>query len=170
MASSLIPALWAILRKSGGGDVRLRIESISAEVATQASDGDEPPDRGLGQQAARCFEGVETVARWPVRCGWVSVHRIHLQLATTAVAAVLFYGLSGHSVPQVSSHDDMAGAAAGLCLLLVTVLGYVATPKPQAHERVVVADAAPGYVEPSPRPPLSGRARASPSTLWRFRN
>jgi hypothetical protein len=90
-------------------------------------------------------------------------------LAATAVAAVLSYGLSGHSLTQMSSHDGMAGAAAGLCLLLVTVLGYIAA-KLQAHRPTVVTEAAPAYVEPPPRPPLNGRARASPSALQRFRN
>lgn len=96
--------------------------------------------------------------------------RIRSLLAATAVAAVLSYGLSEHSLPQMSSHDGMAGAAAGLCLLLVTVLGYIAAPKPQAPRPVVVAEATPGYLEPPPRPPLDGRARASPSALQRFRN
>ena len=96
--------------------------------------------------------------------------RIRSLLAATAVAALLAYGLSGHSLPQMSSHDGMAGAAAGLCLLLVTVLGYVAAPKPQAHRPIVVTEAEPGYGEPPPRPQLNGRARASPSALQRFRN
>ncbi len=96
--------------------------------------------------------------------------RIRSLLAATAVAAVLSYGLSGHSLPQMSGHDGMAGAAAGLCLLLVTVLGFIAAPKLQAHRPTVVTEAAPGYVEPPPWPPLNGRARASPSALQRFRN
>lgn len=96
--------------------------------------------------------------------------RIRSLLAATAVTAVLAYGLFGHNLPQMSSHEGMAGAAAGLCLLLVTVLGYIAAPKPQAHRPVVVTVAAPGFVEPPPRPPLNGRARASPNALQRFRN
>ena len=96
--------------------------------------------------------------------------RIRSLLAATAVATVLTHGLSGHSLPQASSHDGMAGAVSGLCLLLVTVLGYIAAPKPQAHRPTVVTDALPGYAEPPPRPPLNGRARASPSALQRFRN
>lgn len=96
--------------------------------------------------------------------------RIRPLLAATAVAAVLSYSLSGHGLPQMSGHDGMAGATAGLCLLLVTVLGCVAAPKPEADHPSVVTDAAPGYVEPPPRPPLDGRARASPSALQRFRN
>lgn len=56
--------------------------------------------------------------------------RIRPLLAATAVAAVLAYGLSGHALPQKSGHDGMAGAATGLCLLLVTVLGLAAAPKP----------------------------------------
>ena len=95
--------------------------------------------------------------------------RIRSLLAATAVATVLSYGLSGHSLPQVS-HDGKAGAVSGLCLLLVSVLGYIAAPRPQAHRPTVVADASPGYAEPPPRPPPNGRARASPSALQRFRN
>jgi hypothetical protein len=91
-------------------------------------------------------------------------------LAATAVAAVLSYGLSAHGLPQMSSHDDMAGVAAGLCLLLVTVLGYVAAPNPRARRPAVVGDATPSYIGPPSRPPLDGRARASPSALQRFRN
>src|SRR6266511_620253 len=96
--------------------------------------------------------------------------RIRPLLAATAVAAVLSYGLSGHGLPQMNSHDGMAGGAAGLCLMLVTVLGYAATPKAGADYRAVITDAAPSYVEPPQRPPLDGRARASPSALQRFRN
>jgi hypothetical protein len=96
--------------------------------------------------------------------------RVRSLLAATAVAAVLSYGLSGHSLPQMSSHDGMAGAAAGLCLLLVTVLGYIAAPKLQSHRPTVVTETAPGYVEPPPRRLLNSRERASPSALQRFRN
>jgi hypothetical protein len=91
-------------------------------------------------------------------------------LAAIAVAAILSYGLLGHGLPQLSAHDGMAGAAAGLCLLLVTVLGYAATPKPEAHQPAVVGEPAPRYGGRPPRPPLDGRARASPSALQRFRN
>jgi hypothetical protein len=96
--------------------------------------------------------------------------RIRPLLAATAVAAVLSYGLSGHGLPQMSSHDGMAGAAGGFCLLLVTVLGCTATPKPDTHHPAAVADALPSYFDPPARPPLDGRARASPSALQRFRN
>ena len=71
----------------------------------------------------------------------MTVARTRSLLAATAVAAVLSYGLAGHSLPQMSSHDGMAGAVAGLCLLLVTVLGYVAAPKPQARRPAVVGAA-----------------------------
>ena len=91
-------------------------------------------------------------------------------LAALAAAAVLSYGLVGHGMPPMSSHEGMAGAAAGLCLLLVTVLGTVAVPKAQAHRPAVVPEAAPSYLGPPPRPPLDARARASPSTLQRFQN
>ncbi len=90
-------------------------------------------------------------------------------LAATAIAAVLSYGLSGHGLPQMS-HDGMAGAGAGLCLLLAAALGCVAAPKPEAHHPAVVTDAAPSYLDPPPHPPLDGRARASPTALQRFLN
>jgi hypothetical protein len=96
--------------------------------------------------------------------------RMRLLLAVAAVAAVLSYGLSGHGLPEASSHDGMAGATAGLCLLLVTVLMYAAAPEPEAHRPTVATDAEPSYVDPPQRPPLDGRARASPSALQRFRN
>jgi len=95
--------------------------------------------------------------------------RIRPLLAATAAAAVLSYGLSGHGLPQMTSHDGMVGATAGLCLLLATVLVYAAMPEPETHEPSVVMDAAPNYVDP-PQRPLDGRARASPSSLQRFRN
>jgi hypothetical protein len=100
----------------------------------------------------------------------VSSVRIRSLLAATAIAAVLSYGFLGHGLPQMSGHDGMAAATTGLCLLLVTVLGFAVTPKPDAHHPAVVADAAPAYVGPPPRPPLDGRSRASPSALQRFRN
>jgi hypothetical protein len=96
--------------------------------------------------------------------------RIRTLLAATAVAAILSYGFFGHALPQMSSHDDMAGATAGLCLLLVTVLGYVAGPKPETHGVALIPGVAPSYVGPHARPPLDARARASPSALQRFRN
>jgi hypothetical protein len=90
-------------------------------------------------------------------------------LAATATAAVLSYGLSGHGLPQMS-HDGMAGAGAGLCLLLAAALGCIAAPKPEAHHPVIVMDAAPTYLDPAPHPPQDGRARASPTALQRFLN
>ncbi len=90
-------------------------------------------------------------------------------LAATAVGAVLSYGLSGHSLPQMS-HDGMAGATEGLCLLLVTVLGCAVAPRPQTQRPAVASDTVPSYLASSPRPPLDGRTRASPSALQRFRN
>jgi hypothetical protein len=96
--------------------------------------------------------------------------RIRSLLAATAVAAVLPYSFLGHGLSPMSSHEGMAGATTGLCLLLVTVLGFAATPKLEAQHAAVVAEAAPAYVGLPPRPPLDGRARASPSALQRFRN
>jgi hypothetical protein len=90
-------------------------------------------------------------------------------LAATAIAAVLSYGLSGHGLPQMS-HEGMAGAGAGFCMLLAAALGCVASPKPEAHHPAVATEAAPTYLDPPPYPPPDGRARASPTALQRFLN
>jgi hypothetical protein len=100
----------------------------------------------------------------------MSARRVRSLLAATAVAAVLSYGLTGHDLPQMSSHDGMAGAAAGLCMLLATALVCAALPTPAAHHTPVLGEAAPIAVVSAPRAPLDGRARASPSALQRFRN
>lgn len=100
--------------------------------------------------------------------GTMTKARIGPLLAATVAAAVLFYGASGHSLPQ-GSHDGMAGAAVGLCLLFVMTLA-LSVPGPQRHEAPVAAERVEAYVGPSPAPPLDGRARASPSVLQRFRN
>jgi len=99
----------------------------------------------------------------------MSTARIRPLLAAIAVAAVLVYGLSGHGMPQMG-HDGMAGAAAGLCLLLATAVAYAAAPKPPAHYPRVVEGTAAFYVPAAPGAPLDGRARASPVALQRFRN
>lgn len=96
--------------------------------------------------------------------------RIRRLLATTAVAAVFAYGLSGHGSPQMSTHDGMADAAAGLCLLLMAVLTYAGMPKPNTVGAAIATSVARLYTGPPPRMPLDARARASPSTLQRFRN
>jgi hypothetical protein len=95
--------------------------------------------------------------------------RIGPLLAATAIAAVLYHGLSGHGLPQVN-HDGMAGATAGLCLLLATALGYAAVPKPEVRPPSLATAATPTYVGPPRCPSVDGKARASPSTLQRFRN
>jgi hypothetical protein len=96
--------------------------------------------------------------------------RVSPLLAAIAVAAVLLYGLAGHGLPQMSSHDGMAGGAAGLCLLLATVLGYAAAPKPEAHAAAVTTQGLQAAAGLAPLAPMDGRARASPSALQRFRN
>jgi len=100
----------------------------------------------------------------------MSARRVRSLLAVTAVAAVLSFGLSGHGLPQMSSHDGMAGAAAGLCMLLATALAFTAIPTPRPHHTPVLREATPIAVPPAPRARLDGRARASPSALQRFRN
>jgi len=96
--------------------------------------------------------------------------RIRPLLAGIAVAAILSYGLSGHGLPQMSTNDGMAGAAAGLCLLLIAVLGWAATPKPVVRRTAVVTDRSRAPVCSPPPQWLDGSARASPSALQRFRN
>ena len=100
----------------------------------------------------------------------MSTARTRPLLAATAVAAVLSYSLSAHGLPQLSAHDGMAGASAGLCLLLATALAYTAIRRPEMQHRAVATDAAPRYVEWPARTALDARARASPSALQRFRN
>lgn len=96
--------------------------------------------------------------------------RIRSVLSATAAAAVLSYSLSGHGLPQLDSHDGMAGATAGLCLLLATVLVYVAAPTPAVRTVFVATHGSPARSSAPPLPPLDGRARASPAALQRFRN
>lgn len=91
-------------------------------------------------------------------------------LAGVAAAALLAYGAAGHLVAAPSSHDDMAGSALGLCLLLVTILGITRLKPPQQP-------ATSARFTPRPLPPLNlaigpldRRARASPRVLQRFLN
>jgi hypothetical protein len=100
----------------------------------------------------------------------MSARRVRSLLAATAVAAVLFHGLSGHGLPQMSSHDGIAGAAIGVCLVLATALALAPMPTPRAHQTILVREAVPSAVSSAPRVPLDGRSRASPSVLERFRN
>jgi hypothetical protein len=96
--------------------------------------------------------------------------RIRSLLAATAVAAVLAHGVSGHGLSQMS-HDGMASAAVGLCLLLVTVVPYVVTRRSErAASPVVVESQLRQEASAPPTFPLDARARASPPALQRFRN
>jgi hypothetical protein len=90
-------------------------------------------------------------------------------LAGAAAAAVLAYGGAGHALPDVNSHEGMAGSTLGLCLLLVTVLGLTALPRPE-RPRTIRALALIMPVAVHRAAPLDARARASPSALQRFRN
>jgi hypothetical protein len=91
-------------------------------------------------------------------------------VAAAAVAAVLSYVAAGHALPQMNAHGEMAGAAAGLCLLLVTVVGRVALPRRDLAPAPAgpIARAAPCSEPALPLPDC--RARASPRQLQRFRN
>jgi hypothetical protein len=99
----------------------------------------------------------------------MSAGRVRSLIAATAIAAVLGYGLSGHGLRQVS-HDGMAGAAAGLCMLLAAALVFTAVPRPHAPQTPPLPEAATSALHQRPHPPFDGRARASPSALQRFRN
>lgn len=95
--------------------------------------------------------------------------RVRRLLAATVVAAVLAYGLSGHGLQQVS-HEGMAGAALGLCLLFVMALAVAVPGGPEPNEAAVAAEPVPPYAGLPPGTPFDGRARASPRVLQRFRN
>jgi hypothetical protein len=99
----------------------------------------------------------------------MSARRIRMLVAATAIAAVLSHGLSGHGLPQMSS-DDVAGAAAGVCLLLASALVFTMMPTPRRGRTAVLRKAVRIAVSSAPRVPLDGRSRASPSVLERFRN
>jgi len=95
--------------------------------------------------------------------------RVRSLLAVAAIWGVFAYGIAGHALRQPMSHDDMAGAAAGLCLLLATAVAVLAATRPAG--RLVAAPA--WFPEPGDPPgiaPSDGRARASPVALQRFRN
>jgi hypothetical protein len=100
----------------------------------------------------------------------MSAGRVRSLLAATAVAAVLSYAVAGHGVPQMSSHDGMAGTAAGLCLLLATALAFTAMPRPELEHAPVAGEAVAIVVDSPPPAPPDGRGRASPAALQRFRN
>jgi hypothetical protein len=92
-------------------------------------------------------------------------------VAAAAAAAVLTYGLAGHGLPQVNSHEGMAESTLGLCVLLVTVVGLVAVPRPHGSPLPTRAVRAFPLTAAAPaRRPDDARARASPSALQRFRN
>ncbi|MEP7334144.1 MAG: hypothetical protein ABI717_00050 [Actinomycetota bacterium] len=93
-------------------------------------------------------------------------------LAITAVATVLLYAGGGHSAGTMpADHEDMAGADAGICLVLVAFLIVAAFPQRPLNQtpRHAFALAPPSAVSERSRPP-DGRSRASPVRLQRFRN
>lgn len=96
--------------------------------------------------------------------------RVRSLLAAAAIWGVFAYGIAGHALRQPMSHDDMAGAAVGLCLLLASAIAVLAAARPA--DRLVAAPAS--FPEPGAPPgisaPSDGRARASPVALQRFRN
>ncbi|MEO8290460.1 MAG: hypothetical protein ABI649_05630 [Gaiellaceae bacterium] len=97
---------------------------------------------------------------------------LRLLLAAVAAAAVLAYGTAGHGLPQMKSHEGMAGSAIGLCLLLVSVVVIITVPRSEVPRRflqaLALAVAAPTAA--FALAPLDARARASPRVLQRFRN
>jgi hypothetical protein len=95
---------------------------------------------------------------------------IRAVLACAAMWAILAYGAAGHGVPKVASHDGMAGATVGLCMLLVTVVALTGVQPPHAPllRTTTLAHRTIKLLEVGPR--IDARARASPSVLQRFRN
>ncbi len=91
-------------------------------------------------------------------------------VAAIAVSAVILYGLAGHGLLHMNGQEGMAGAAAGLCLLLMTALGYIAVPKPEVPRKAMVTAGPRARGRLPEPPPAEGRARASPVALQRFRN
>lgn len=90
-------------------------------------------------------------------------------LATTAAAAVLTFGLSGHGLPP-QSHDAMSGAAVGVCVLLATALARLRTPPFEAAAPALATEATRALEATTAAAPADRRSRASPRTLKRFRN
>jgi hypothetical protein len=91
-------------------------------------------------------------------------------VAALAAATVLAYGAAGHAAPQLDSHEGMAGSTFGLCLLLATFIARLATPPPVGAPRALRTVSVPAASSAWAPAPVDGRARASPSTLQRFRN
>lgn len=100
----------------------------------------------------------------------MSLSRMRILILAIVVAALLLYGASGHGPHQMNTDESMAGAVAGLCLLLFTVLGYAARTRIPTHDEPRRTEAV--LVTPTRLVQLAvdRRARASPSTLQRFKN
>jgi len=93
-------------------------------------------------------------------------------LAILAVAAVLLYVGGGHSAGTMSvDHEGMAGAEAGICLVLVAFLIVAVVPQRPLQQTTLHAFApvSPHAGSDTGRRP-DGRSRASPIRLQRFRN
>ncbi|MDQ3379326.1 MAG: hypothetical protein M3546_03250 [Actinomycetota bacterium] len=99
----------------------------------------------------------------------MSLSRARVLMSTIVVATLLMYGAAGHGLHQMSTDEAMAGAVVALCLLLVTVLASTTLRQPETRERRLGEHRAPLTPWPS-EPAIDRRARASPSTLQRFRN
>lgn len=93
-------------------------------------------------------------------------------MACAAAAAVLVFGLAGHTVPQEDAHQGMVGSAVGLCMLLLATLALVcAEPSEPVASTLGVARDGRLAVAQMPRAArTAARARASPAVLQRFRN
>ncbi|MBA2425394.1 MAG: hypothetical protein H0V58_08555 [Actinobacteria bacterium] len=100
----------------------------------------------------------------------MTLSRARLLMSAIVVAILLLYGAAGHGLHQMSTDEAMAGAVAALCLLLVTVVGCTTVRAPETdRERRFGERPAKLIVWPSDEA-IDRRARASPSTLQRFRN
>jgi hypothetical protein len=96
--------------------------------------------------------------------------RVRSLLVLGAAVAVLVHGIAGHELPLSGHEGDMAGAAMGLCLLLVTAAGLWPVRRDEGATRPAVPTALDAPA-PAPAPSrIDARARASPPVLQRFRN
>jgi uncharacterized protein (DUF305 family) len=90
-------------------------------------------------------------------------------LAVISTAGVLAYATAGHGLPDMVSHEGMAGATIGLCLLLAPALIRLPLRRVGTVARALLALPFPAPVPAPVLPPVDGRSRASPGLLQRFR-
>ncbi len=96
--------------------------------------------------------------------------RARMLAASVASAAMLLYGLAGHGLHELTADPGISNAVAGLCFLVVAVLGGVVFSKPRVFRKVVAIGHPPTSESAPEAAPADRRARASPVSLQRFRN